>query len=322
MSHPVILIDADPLVYRAGFASQSSSYECVFTDADGKMHHKIFSATRNKQAGQAKKDFIAAHPDWTLEEASPLVEAEPLTFALSGVKRTIQACVRDCLQHLQRATGRRSRYSKWDTHLYLTGPGNYREKVGTILPYKGNRKAEKPVHYQAIRGYLQEHWRAKMVEGHEADDECSIVAGLMRGRGSPTIVCTIDKDLDQIPGYHYDYAKKVWYAISDEDARFMFWRQVISGDSVDNIQGMYKIGEAKAINLLEKALEGGIPLDSDQLWGYIVALYADNMAKYPDKFPEGMSPQEAALETARLVKMQDYYGQLWTPPGLPDEETT
>src|SRR5690606_20038355 len=39
--------------------------------------------------------------------------------------------------------------------LYLTdSKSNFRMDVATILPYKGNRKAEKPYHWAAIRQHL------------------------------------------------------------------------------------------------------------------------------------------------------------------------
>jgi len=98
----------------------------------------------------------------------------------------------------------------------------------------------------------------------------------------------------------------------------MFWRQCLSGDLTDNIPGLYKIGEGKAEKLIDKWLTEKRPrkaADVDRImWPLVVMAYAENMERYPDKYPAGMTPEAAALETARLVKMREYEGELWTPP--------
>jgi len=285
------------------------------------MVSKFFAKDEESTAGDKKKAYKKEHPDYTVLADERIVEAEPLAFALRGVKITIEACIKDA--------ERESGHGATQVTALLSGPGNFRETLATIKPYKGNREdAYKPVHYQAIRDYLCERWSARVIEGHEADDECSILGWMEYNDNNECVVCTIDKDLDQIPVPHYDYAKKVFYKIDREDGDAVFWKQALCGDSTDNIQGMFKVGDKAADKLLAKWIEEWEEEYMEDMdwpsfwWEQTVEAYAQNMVKHPDKYPETMTAEEAALENARLVFMQTYRGQLWTPPGLPDEETT
>lgn len=313
-----IIIDADPIVYRAGFAAETHSYHCVVEWGDGHMSQEYFSPHDSKTAGDLMKEFKANYPDAKIVDKQKHVECEPLNFALRGVKMTIEACIKDATKELQNRTLAPD-FHKPSVTVLLSGPGNFRDELATIKKYKGNRDPEhKPVYYQDIRDYLCKVWGAEVIEGHEADDECSIRARLHDT--DAVVVCTVDKDLDQIPGHHYDYSKKVFYTVLPSEAEYLFWRQCISGDGVDNIQGLYRVGETVAQKKLDAILE--VSDDSVNVWANIVQLYMDNIERYPDKYPEGMSGYQAALENARLVKMQEYRNQLWTPPGVPDEVTT
>lgn len=130
--------------------------------------------------------------------------------------------------------------------IFLTGENNFRIKLAVSKPYKGNRKQEKPKYYQLIRDYLVEHHHAEIVNDIEADDALGLA------QTEHTILCTIDKDLDMIEGQHYNWNKKKYYRVSQDDADKFFMIQWLTGDSTDNIGGAYKIGKVKA----EKALAG------------------------------------------------------------------
>lgn len=328
-----IIIDADPIVYRAGFAAETHNYHVVYETPDGELVDKYFDKDEEHNAGDKKKLYHQDHPDYVVLSDDRIVETEPLAFALRGVKITIEAAIKDAL----REAGHNG--EAYTTTVLLSGPDNFRESLATIKPYKGNRDAAyKPVHYQAIRDYLCNRWDARVIEGHEADDEASILAWMEVQNGGECVVCTIDKDLDQIPVPHYDYAKKVYYEISDFAGKEVFYKQALCGDATDNIQGLFRVGEAAAVKMLDAWAKDyddlqhmqdtvgedrvKVPEWEEYWWGRTVTEYEKNMEKYPDKYPEGMTAEEAALENARLVFMQTYRGQLWTPPGTPDEETT
>lgn len=300
----VVIVDADPIVYGAGFASQESTYEYIL-EKDGKLHQETFSD------GNVARQFIK-DGGYEVVDRTVHIEPKPVGFARQCAKTQIDSIIRRCCDELG--------VTDADVEMYLSGPDNYRYKLATIAPYKGDRPPP-PVHYQALRDYLSNRWSAVVVSGMEADDKVSIRCRELRSDGTPFVLATIDKDLDQVPGLHYGYKNKVFYTVSPEEAELVFWTQCISGDSTDNIPGCYKIGTAKAEKMIAKwqvaygKLKKAPPWNL-YVWEAIVDTFAVNMVQYPERYPKGMKPAEAALETARLVWMQTYEGALWNPPGV------
>lgn len=148
--------------------------------------------------------------------------------------------------------------------LYLTGKGNFRENIATIKPYKGHRTAEKPYWYQHVRDFLMYHRGAEMIEGMEADDamgiaQCSDLNYRCPEYGNKfepeTVICSLDKDLDMIPGYHYNWNKEgVWYQ-DETTALHCFYCQLLTGDSTDNIPGLYGVGKSSTLLRNIKSLD-------------------------------------------------------------------
>src|SRR5678816_4100906 len=123
-----------------------------------------------------------------------------------------------------------------------------------------------------------------------------------------TIICTIDKDLDQVPGLHYNYSTKEAYVLTEQQARINFWRQVITGDSTDNIPGCHKLGKAAALRLIEA------DFNDAQAYGVALLAYAENMKKYPEHHHPHTDPRAAVLENARLLYMLRHPTDEWQPP--------
>jgi 5'-3' exonuclease len=136
-----------------------------------------------------------------------------------------------------------------DFKLFLTGKGNFRKEVAVTAEYKGNRKdIEKPHHLEAIRSFLIEHWGATVSIGQEADDDIAIAATTIGEEGC--VIVSLDKDLDQISGHHYNFVKKTKYYVDKPTAVLNFYKQILTGDTADNIVGIKGIGPAKAAKLL------------------------------------------------------------------------
>ena len=134
-----------------------------------------------------------------------------------------------------------------DFKAYITGKGNFRNDIAVTAPYKGNRKdLKRPKHYEAIRKHLVD-LGAILVEGMEADDAIAIEATANGG-----FIVSIDKDLDQIPGHHYNFVKHEEYFVTEEQGLLNFYKQILTGDRVDNIMGIKGIGPVKADKLLAK----------------------------------------------------------------------
>ena len=132
---------------------------------------------------------------------------------------------------------------------FLTGKLNFRKEIAKTKPYKGNRKdMALPEHFDKVREYLIDSWNCEVVDGMEADD----ALGICQNEMEDTIICSIDKDLLQIEGYHYNWNKNETSFVSEYDAWHKLYLQTLSGDSTDNIAGIPRVGEKKADKILEE----------------------------------------------------------------------
>lgn len=132
-----------------------------------------------------------------------------------------------------------------DFDLFLTSTDKSNFRFALASNYKANRVAPKPQHYDFLRKVMNEEYGAIVVEGEEADD------ALGKCSTTDTVICSIDKDLDQIPGWHYNFVKEILYYIEPLEAARWFYQQVLIGDVSDNIKGCPGIGPVKANRILE-----------------------------------------------------------------------
>lgn len=181
--------------------------------------------------------------------------------------------------------------------LYLTGKNNFRYDVAKKKPYKGNRTGEKPFHYDNVRWYIISRYNAIIADGMEADDALAIrqtgdisfwnslgYDEFKKTEYPSTVICTRDKDLRQVPGWHYGWEvgnqpeyslrfvdeigslESTWKEVVSEKTGKeslvlkkvagtglkWFYAQCLIGDSTDNIPGLPKCGPKKALDLLEE----------------------------------------------------------------------
>ena len=127
---------------------------------------------------------------------------------------------------------------------FLTGPGNFRKEINP--GYKANRKDKPlPMWLASCREYLISAWNAEVTEGHEADD------ALGMHQTEDTIICSIDKDLLQIPGKHFNFVKQEFLDVLEADGIRHFYKQMLIGDRSDNIFGVNGIGPVKANKIID-----------------------------------------------------------------------
>lgn len=173
-----------------------------------------------------------------------------------------------------------------DYRIFLTGSGNFRKEL--YGDYKANRKQEKPKHYQALKDYLIQYEKAELQEGQEADDALGI------NQTDTTIIASTDKDLNQIPGRHYNFVKDEHYEISEEEGLRFLYTQILTGDSTDNIKGIKGIGPKKAEKILE-----GCKTEEDYKRAVLEAYRLD-----------GKTKEDAEL-VGKLVYIRRKEGELW-----------
>lgn len=136
--------------------------------------------------------------------------------------------------------------------LHISGGGNFRKDLKQgFTKYKGKRK-EKPANYLFLRDYIMKNYDTITVANYEADDTASIEGTSYLKAEKLFMVATVDKDWKMIGGLFYNTQYKTLSAIGRHQAISHFHKQLIMGDSVDNIPGIYGLGVKK----VEKILKG------------------------------------------------------------------
>ena len=201
------------------------------------------------------------------------------TECLMTAHGTVDTIIEDMMEKLQED----------NFEVYITGTGNFRDEVAVTAPYKGNRKSIRPEFYKEIRHHLVSYYSAIVTEGEEADDAIAIDATTY---GDDCIIASIDKDFDQVPGWHFNFVKNKKYYVTEEEGMLNFYTQFLVGDVIDNIKGAKGIGPVKAKKLLSECTTA-----------------AEMFAVCVDKLGH-----ERAIENGTLLHLRRVEGEVWAPP--------
>ena len=287
-----LVIDADSVVYAAAAAAERNVYAVVREDG------QCFDGLDHKTAKAALLDGGQLYHRTELQDQAIAIEA-----ARSMIRTTVNE-VRD-------NTGEAP-----DVHILLTGYGNYRERLATVIRYKFNRvETKKPAHYGAVRKHLVDELQAELVHWYEADDKCAILQTQDR---TNTVVSSIDKDLLQVPGWHWIPGKGM-VEVSEVSGLLRLYQQILMGDATDGVPGCKGIGAVKAKAIVQGVLPG-VPTDYGPAHSARAGLEAALWAAVKQTYYAADLPVETAIETARLVYLlraepkDPAYPQLWTPP--------
>ena len=171
--------------------------------------------------------------------------------------------------------------------------------------YKAHRNSRpSPETLPDAVSFLKDEYDVITVPRLEADD----IIGMWQSRGS-AIGVTIDKDLKQIPGYSWyptldddEFPRDIEYT-SVEQADWYFHRQWITGDSTDNIPGIWKMGPKKA----EALLNATMPVNHTAL---VLSLYEQKPNKDGGKYT-----YEDAIAMARSIRIlrDGEHSRPWEP---------
>lgn len=185
----------------------------------------------------------------------------------------------------------------------------------SVLPtYKHNRtKLVKPQLHAVLHEFCNKEFPTKQVNHLEGDD----VIGILMTKYPGKYMCaTIDKDLQQIPGHHFNFNKKTYKEVTEQEGDLYFYTQVLTGDSTDGYKGLPGCGPKGAEKLMQMALDACTPwADHHQLnktrWELIVTAYEE----------KGLTEADALQQArvARILRASDYdfkkkKVKLWTPP--------
>ncbi len=133
-------------------------------------------------------------------------------------------------------------------YIYLSGKENFRKLIDP--EYKANRLDKpRPKWLPDARDWLKFHWGAKEVENNfEADDAMGVE---QCQNPEKSVICSLDKDMLMIPGEHYNWHKDLFTAVSELEGLRHFYKQLLIGDSSDNIKGIHGVGPVKAAKLID-----------------------------------------------------------------------
>ena len=266
-----VFIDGDNLPYRIGFATQRTVYTL---DSDGGHTSPVLVTTSKRKVNK----FIANSPDLLVSEH--FVVEEPIQ-AINTLKVALQGVVLG---------------SKCSTFkVVLSGKTNFRDEVATIQPYKGNRiGSEKPHHWKMLREWLMDKPYTIVSDNEEADDVVS--RAMMDGY----VGASNDKDLNNTPGWHYNYGRNERYYVTEDEARYNFYAQCLTGDTTDHIPGIKGIGPAKA----KKILDGCKTATEYEV---------EVLAAYDGVYDK---PMEALTEIGQLLWMRRREDEMYYPVAL------
>ena len=221
----IALMDADSALYRAGCANETRRY---VVHLDGECIDMF----------QYKKDADACAEEYGAE-IELTKKAGPIGITLHNLRNVMKNFFN--VKHTS-------------YEMYIGGKGNFRDDI--FPEYKDGRDPMlKPIHLEEMKKHLEGQYGAVRVDGEEVDDKVSYRQMQCIEQGIDSVIVTIDKDLNNTQGWHYNWIKGDMYFITPEQADLNFARQCLMGDSTDGIPGIVGLGEKTALKILPEYRE-------------------------------------------------------------------
>lgn len=190
--------------------------------------------------------------------------------------------------------------------LYFTGRGaRYREKFAFEIPYKVSREGkEKPLYLEEVTQYAFDYFPCCVSnsEWGEADDLIACAAHSSASH-EDYVVVSIDKDLNMIPGNHYNPVKKQSYYINQLEAYLCFFNQLLTGDKTDDIPGIHGLGPVKATKILKGCSS------PDEAFERVLDTYKETYKDYSEDDLATM-----IYNRANLLWLRRTHEEVWAPP--------
>ena len=144
-----------------------------------------------------------------------------------------------------------------DNIVAMQGPNNFRGVLHPLYKQSASRlksRNNRAPWFSNLNAFLASQPDVLLSHGCEADDLIRMHALEAERAGFSFAVISSDKDLDCIPGLHIDPKQGVnEYEVTEAQALRHYWRQILSGDGVDNIPGLPGVGPVKAERFLGSA---------------------------------------------------------------------
>lgn len=184
-----------------------------------------------------------------------------------------------------------------EMEFYIGGENNFRKEI--YPEYKANRTKPPPSWLQDCREILVTQYNATVVNGMETDDALGIAQTKYDGNSR---IVSIDKDLLQVPGYHYNWVKNEHILVSPLDGLRTFYKQLIAGDGTDNIpsyDGKVRNSIPQFIQKLQAPIDEMI--NEVDMYEYVKQIYQNE--------------SDVVLHrNAQLLYILKNEGEFWQPP--------
>lgn len=235
----ILLVDGDIVAHRVAAAGQKQRYT-LHSDPN-----KIFDT--HKDALDYAKSYVEVVKDGRVtakeEVTKAHIEYDELDNVLDTFDISIEKIQDACLAEFPREL----HY----TYLIFTGcdkEQNFRE--AEYPEYKANRHGvAKPKHLPDVIAHAKRTRRCIFTQGFEADDMLGRAARDARakyGDDAQVVFVSYDKDIKQLAGVHYNFVKEEFEEVTEEQGIRLFFKQMLIGDTADNVTGVKGIGEKKA----------------------------------------------------------------------------
>ncbi len=278
------LVDGDIVVFRCGMAAERNVWHLQVGEYKGIFEYKREAIEKLDELLPGKYSRSEGEDYMLWAE----VDLQPLSHALQNVKTFFEMLRREL------------QVNDFDIRVAFSDPGyTFRHELAKTKVYKGNRdKTHRPTYETQIRDYIKANYDSYTGEREEADD----LLGRWQTELGPeeTVICTIDKDLDQIPGYKYNWVHNVTYFVDEEQANMFLHTQILTGDTVDNIPGLRGIGPKKAAKILHEC--------------HTLEEMGDAVARAYEHYHDGEDWEEYLNEQANLIFIRRFDKDKWEVP--------
>ena len=160
------------------------------------------------------------------------------------------------------------------TVMVLSHPTEKSFRYQVLPTYKHNRKDAVPPEFRRLfEQVLRDEFRSIERQGLEADDLLGVM--MTNGKVEDPICISIDKDLLQIPGEHFNPVKGERTTITPELGLWKFHLQWLTGDPTDGYGGVAGIGPKKAEGILAPFWEDDGTYRGEEAEKAVVQTYDD-----------------------------------------------
>ena len=243
-----------------------------------------------------------------------IIDLDPLVHIVANVQwyagnKDDEAIVRGHASRFYDTVLKNCDSSRYICFYQAPGHKNYRND---ILPeYKSHRVAsEGAIRWKAVVCDVLKEKGAHALFQIESDDAMYLLANKAKKDKEEYLIVENDKDMAMIAGNHYNPFKKQpkdkpkierWYSFTEDEGRFNFWCQVLSGDATDipnEFGGMAGVGPAKAAKILGTL--------TDNEWMYPHRTMKAYVEKYG--FSKGLRRMSITFDMVNLLRepTEDY----------------